>query len=59
MKKTVKRIIIGVLIFFICTIAALVIYYKSSLSPVSKEHQNITFTIENGESTKKILANLK
>lgn len=59
MKKIVKRIIIGVLIFFICTIVALVIYYKSSLNQVGKEHQNITFTIETGESTKKILANLK
>lgn len=58
-QKKMKKIIISISILFFLIICSLLTYYFYSLSPVSKEKNEILVTIENGSSLTKVAKVLK
>ncbi|MCI5774791.1 MAG: endolytic transglycosylase MltG [Erysipelotrichaceae bacterium] len=58
-KLKIKNILIIILVVFLLSAFGTYVYYHNSLKAMNKQHADITFTIEEGQSFKKVLANLE
>lgn len=59
MSKTIKRLIIIILILILMVIGSLALYFNSCLKPVSNISEKVNFTIESNTSSRQVLSNLK